>query len=160
MSTNDIHRLMEKQINQLKNNPKKSKNTDSSATAVLETGLKCHAKGPKGIAFITDMPKNIGGGDSAPTPGWYMRASMATCNATTIAMKAASEGIELTTLEVTVDSESDESSPLNMRTRVFIGAEGVENDKLLEIIKWAEDNAWVTNAVCRTVPIKTEVKIV
>jgi hypothetical protein len=47
-----------------------------------------------------------------------------------------------------------------MRTRVRIGAKGVMIEKLHEIVKWAGDHAWVANAVCRSVPIKTEVEIV
>jgi uncharacterized OsmC-like protein len=48
---------------------------------------------------------------------------------------------------------------LNMRTRVRIGAVGVTNEKLHEIVKWAGDHASVANAICRSVPIKTEVEI-
>jgi uncharacterized OsmC-like protein len=171
MSKDNIRSLMEEKISCLNNNPQKTQCTDLAATAVLEGGLKCRANGPTGMKLISDMPKDIGGEGSAPSPGWYMRAAMATCNATSIAMKAALEGIELSTLEVTIDSESndcgifgiDESikaGPLNMRTRVRIGAKGVMIEKLHEIVKWAGDHAWVANAVCRSVPIKTEVEIV
>jgi len=170
MSQDNIRRLIEEEISYLKNNPNKTISTDMSATANLESGLKCRADGPNGMILISDMPKSLGGEASAPTPGWFLRAAMATCNATEIAMKAALEGIELSTLEVTVDSVSDErgifgideslkAGPSNMRTRVRIGAKGATNDKLYEIVTWAEKHAWVVNAICRTVPNKTEIEI-
>ena len=102
--------------------------------------------GPNEQVIITDMPKTVGGGGTAPTPGWFMQAALATCNATGIAMKAAREGIKLTTLEVSIDTESDTrgifgidesitAGPLNMKTRVRIGAVGVSGEKLNEIVK-------------------------
>jgi uncharacterized OsmC-like protein len=100
-----------------------------------------------------------------------MQAALATCNATGIAMKAAREGIELTTLEVSIETESDtrgifgidesiQAGPLNMSTRVRIGAKGVPEEKLHEIVKWNEKYSYVGNAICRSVPLKTEVEIV
>ena len=171
MSTENISSSIEGTISYLKENPEKGRSKATAATAVLERGLKVRTKGPKEEVFITDMPPTVGGGGSAPTPGWYMQASLATCNATTIAIKAAREGIELTTLEVSIETESDtrgifgfdetiQAGPLNMRTRVRIGAEGVPEKKLHEIIKWSDKHSWVGNAICRSVPLETEVEIV
>jgi uncharacterized OsmC-like protein len=52
-----------------------------------------------------------------PSPGWLLRASMASCTATAIAVQAARLGIELKSLEVTVHSESD--------ARGLVGIDGV-----------------------------------
>lgn len=38
-------------------------------------------EGPSGQRVETDMPKGIGGAASAPTPGWYVRAGIASCTA-------------------------------------------------------------------------------
>ena len=171
MSTENIRRSVEGTISYLKENPEKAVNRSTAATAILEKGLKVRTTGPKEESVITDMPPTVGGEGSAPTPGWYMQAALATCNATTIAMKAAREDIELTTLEVSIETESDirgifgfdesiHSGPLNMRTRVRIGAEGVSEEKLHEIIKWSDRHSWVGNAICRSVPLETEVEIV
>lgn len=127
--------------------------------------------GPKNEMIISDMPGTVGGKASAPTPGWFMQAALATCNATGILMKAAREGIELTTLEVSIDTEPDTrgilgfddsiiAGPLKIRTRIRIGAEGVPGEKLHEIVKWNEKHSWVGNAICRAVPLKTELEIV
>ena len=171
MFTENIRISTEKTIDYLKKNPEKALNRATAATAILEKGLRVRTTGPKEEVVITDMPPTVGGEGSAPTPGWYMQAALATCNATTIAMRAAREGIELTTLEVSIDTESDtrgisgfdqsiQAGPLNMRTRVRIGAEGVPEEKLHEIIKWSDKHSWVGNAICRSVPLKTEVEIV
>ncbi len=171
MSTENIRSSIEKTIGYLKANPETGLNKDTAATAILEKGLKVRTTGPKDEVMITDMPPAVGGEGAAPTPGWYMQAALATCNATGIAMRAAQEGIELTTLEVSIDTESDtrgifgfdesiQAGPLNMGIRVRIGAEGVPEEKLHELIKWIEKYSWVGNAICRSVPLKTEVEIV
>jgi uncharacterized OsmC-like protein len=171
MSTDDIRSSIEGTISYLKENPEKARSKAKAATAVFEKGLKVRTTGPKGQVIISDMPTTVGGDGSAPTPGWFMQAALATCNATGIAMKAAQEGIELTTLEVSIDTESDtrgifgfdesiKAGPLNMKTHVRIGAEGVSEEKLHEIVKWNEKHSWVGNAICRSVPLETEVEIV
>ena len=171
MSSENIRSSIEETISYLKANPEKARSKATAATAVLEKGLKVRTMGPNEQVIITDMPKTVGGGGTAPTPGWFMQAALATCNATGFAMKAAREGIELTTLEVSVDTESDtrgifgideslKAGPLNMKTRVRIGAEGVAEEKLYEIVKWNDKHSWVGNAICRSVPLETEVKIV
>ena len=118
----------------------------------------------------TDMPKGIGGGDVAPPPGWFFRAALATCHATLIAMRAAQLGVALTTLSVTVDSESDDrgllgmddtiaAGPLSVRTRIRIGAEGIVPERLQEIVNGAQAHCPVADAIQRAVPSKTEVEI-
>ena len=100
-----------------------------------------------------------------------MQAALATCNATGIAMRAAREGIEFATLEVSIDTESDtrgifgieesiKAGPLNMKTRVRISAEGVSEEKLQEIVKWNDKHLWIGNAICWAVPLETEIEIV
>ena len=171
MSTESIRSSIEGTISYLKANPKKAHKKATAATAVLERGLKVRTKGPENELIISDMPATVGGEGSAPTPGWFMQAALATCNATHIAMRAAQEGIELNTLEVSIDTESDVrgifgfqesiiAGPLNMKTRVRIGAEGVPEEKLHEIVNWAKKYSWFGNAICRSVPLETELEIV
>ena len=127
-------------------------------------------EGPNGAALVSDMPEGVGGGDSAPSPGWLLRAAVASCDATVIAMRAAQEGVELSTLEVTVDSESDDqgllgmddsvpAGPLSTRIRVKIAAEGVQPEKLREIVQWADHHSPVSDAVQRAVPTTVEIEI-
>ena len=93
MSTENIRSSIEGTISYLKANPEKARSKATAATAVSERGLKVRTTGPKDQMIVSDMPPTVGGEGSAPTPGWFMQAALATCNATGIAMKAAREGI-------------------------------------------------------------------
>jgi uncharacterized OsmC-like protein len=96
---------------------------------------------------------------------------MASCDATVIAMRAAQEGIQLTTLEVTVTSESDDrgflgmdyslpAGPLTAQIHVKIAADGVPLEKLHEIVDWADRHSPVSDAVKRAVPTTVVVEAV
>jgi uncharacterized OsmC-like protein len=170
MSIDHIRRSLETVRAQLSAHPEEARYTDKAATATVEAGLRCRARGPDG-AVVTDMAPAVGGGGSAPSPGWLLRAALATCDATTIAMRAAELGVELSTLEVTVDSESDDrglvgmddripAGPLRIRTRIRIGAPGVAAERLRELVEWAEAHSPVADAVRRVVPARTEIETV
>jgi uncharacterized OsmC-like protein len=87
-----------------------------------------------------------------------------------IALRAAQEGVALTTLEVTVDSESDDrglvgvddtvpAGPLTSRTRVRIAAPGALPERLQAIVRWGDAHSPVADAVGRAVPRTVEVEI-
>ena len=40
------------------------------------------------------------------------------------------------------------------------GAKGVEEEKLHEIVEWAEDHSWIGDAIRRAIPSKSDVEIV
>lgn len=145
-------------------NPDRAVSADKVATATIESGLRAVATGPKGESLVTDMPAGIGGRNTAPTPGWYLRAALANCDATMIALRAAQLGISLSMLEVTVGSESDNRGlisdgadippgPLRFDITVRIGAEGVADDVLHDIVRWAESHSPVGDALRRCVPV-------
>ena len=147
--------------------PAEAHYTDSPATAALESGLAVTVQGPNGTSVRTDMPKSVGGGDAAPSPGWLLRAAQASCLATLIAMRAAQQGIDLGRIEVVVDSESDDrgilglddsvpAGPLSSRARVRIGRKDVPPDQLNAIIHWAEVHCPVQDAVSRAIPCTVE----
>jgi uncharacterized OsmC-like protein len=170
MSVDHIQNSIKEVIAYLTEHPDKARYTDQPAIAVIEEGLRCRATGPDGASVISDMPTAIGGGGAAPSPGWLSRAALASCDATIIAMRAAQEGVTLTTLEVTVDSEADDrgllgmddsvsAGPLSVRTRVRIGAAGVAPERLREIVVWAETHSPVSDACRRAVPTEVEVEI-
>jgi len=170
MSITHIRQSIENVIKYLFEHPGECRYTDKAATAVLEEGLRCRADGPSGATLISDMPKAIGGGGLAPSPGWLLRAALANCDTTVIAMRAAQLGVTLSTLEVTVDSESDDrgllgmddtisAGPLGVRTRVRIGADGVAPARLREIVEWAEAHSPVGDAIRRAILSKVEVEI-
>jgi uncharacterized OsmC-like protein len=150
--------------------PAEARYTDIAAVARIESGLRCRVEGPGGAVVVTDMSTGIGGTASAPSPGWLLRASHAACDATLIAMRAAEEGIELTRLEVVVDSESDDRGllgmddavppgPLRTRVRVSIAASGVPESQLRAIVDSAHEHSPVDDALSRSVPIEYELLV-
>lgn len=152
-------------------NPDQVHSQDSEAVAIVEHGLRVRAKGPIGQTLLCDMPETLGGGASAPSPGWMMRAALANCEAVMITLRAAQLGIELSTLEVRVESVSDDrgllgmddsvpAGPLEMKIIIRIGAEGVSAEKLREIVAWAEKHSPVGEPLTRVVPNQYIVKVV
>jgi uncharacterized OsmC-like protein len=129
----------------------------SAATAKLAGGLRCEVTGPRSERLATDMPPGVGGQASAPSPGWHLRAAMASCTATVIAMRAAKLGIALSTLEVTVESEADQRFMLGTDSSVcaaFAGwrmavriAGDAPREKLQELVTWADAHSPVGCAV-------------
>jgi uncharacterized OsmC-like protein len=149
--------------------PDEAAYSDSAATARLEGGLRVSVTGPDGASMMTDMPPSIGGGASAPSPGWLMRAAHAACVATLIAMRAAEEGIEFGSLEVTVESDSDDrgilgagddvpAGPLRSRVRIRLGAEGVDADRLRQIAEWGWRHCPVDDAMRRAIDVAVEIE--
>ena len=87
---------------------------DAPATANWQGGLRVVASHANGTEVSCDMPEELGGSGDHVTPGWLFRAGLASCAATSIALRAATDGIELTALEVRVCSRSDLRGVLGM----------------------------------------------
>ena len=143
---------------------------DRPAVAVMEDGLRCRADAGDGWAVVTDMPAAVGGGAAAPTPGWLIRAALASCAATTIAMRAAELGIALTDLEVTAESETDmrglldvgdgvQPGPVSALLRVRLAADGADEQQLDELVEWADSHSPVGDCVRREIPVGLEIAV-
>ena len=77
MPTQDnIRESMQGVIGYYTENPDKAVGSDKEAIAIIEDGLRVRAMGPDGQTLICDMPKGLGGGSTAPSPGWMMRAAL------------------------------------------------------------------------------------
>jgi uncharacterized OsmC-like protein len=177
MSQKEIHDKLEAATAYLTKNPADARYIDSPATATITdaNGLRVEVSGPDGARLTTDMPTSVGGGNGAPSPGWFLRAAEASCVATLIAMRAAQEGVAFENVEVTVDSESDDrgilgidgdedvpAGPLRTRVRVRVHEVRVddEDDDVWEtIVTWAVDHCPVTDAVRRAVPMTVEIAV-
>jgi len=151
--------------------PEKARTKNAAATASLQDGLQFLVTGPAGEKTLTDMPAPMGGAASGPNPGWLLRAALASCNATVIAMRAARLGVKLETLEVTVDSESDNRGLLGLddrvtagllssRTKVRIGAKDAAPAQLRELVAWAEAHSPVGCTIRQAPSTTTEVEVV
>src|ERR671931_2116332 len=164
-----IRSAIERASGHLAEHPEAARATDSAATAVREDGLRFRVDGPW-ASLTTDMAESVGGGASAPTPGWLLRAALAACDATTVAMEAARDGIELTDLEVSVESESDfrgvlgvdpsvQAGPLSVRVGIRLAATDASEEQLRAIVERAESRSPVRDALVREVPMTTELAI-
>ena len=115
------------------------------------------------------MPSQFGGDGEGVTPGWPLRAGLAACVGTLIVFKAAAQGIELESLELTVGGRSDlrglfamqdehgvaiSAAPLEVRLEVRVAAPGVARDRLLALVEQANLCSPVASALRQTVPIK------
>ena len=172
MSSQDkIRESMQGTIEYYTQNPDKALSQDKEAVAVVEEGLRVRATGPDGQLLVCDMSKGLGGGGTAPSPGWMMRATLANCEVIMIALRAAQLGIHLDTLEVRVGSISDDrgmlgmddskpAGPMNMKVSIRIGADGIPAEKLHEIIEWAEKHSPVGEPLNRVMPVEYAIEIV
>jgi uncharacterized OsmC-like protein len=162
-----IRNAIETASGYLREHPDAATGTDAPATAVREEGLRFRVKGPKG-QVTSDMSESVGGGATAPTPGWLLRAALASCDATTVAMEAARVNVELTQLTVTVESDSDfrgvlgldgsaHPGPLEVRVRIELAASDATEDQLREIVQRAEAHSPVRDAIAREVSMSTEI---
>lgn len=170
MSVEHIQNSVNDVIAYLKENPQDALSTSPPVTAVMEEGLRCRATGENGQTIVTDMPQAVGGDGSAPSPGWLGRAALATCDATRIALRAAELGIALDVLEVIMDSVDDDrglfgldksvrAGSLSIRTRVTIGAAGVSETVLREIVDYAVIHSPVADGCRGETPSTVEVTI-
>ena len=166
---NEIAESITKARTALASTPAAGPAPDRPASAVVEDGLRCRVGGPDGWLLVTDMPAGVGGGASAPTPGWIVRAAWASCAATAIAMRAAELGIKLTRLEATAESESDmrgllgfddvTPGPQTARMCIEIAADGANEQQLRELVEWADRHSPVCDALTRAVPAELEVVV-
>jgi len=168
MSTEAIRSAIEAASGYLTEHPEEALATDSAATATVLDGLVVQVTGSNGASLTTDMVPSVGGTATAPSPGWLLRAAEASCVATLITMRAAMLGVKLDTLEVTVDSESDDrgllgiaddvpAGPLSGRVAVKLTAAGVDPATLEDMARWGVKHCPVCDALERVVPVTIEV---
>jgi uncharacterized OsmC-like protein len=171
MSTASISDAIRKISDVFAADPERAHTKGVPATARLVDGLRFEVTGPSGETAFTDMPAALGGAASAPAPGWLLRGAVASCTATVVAMRAAETGIDLNTLEVTVESEADQRGLLGldeevsaafatMRIRVRIGADGAAPDDLRALVAWGDAHSPVACTVRESPVTAVEVEIV
>lgn len=150
--------------------PAKARGKNLPATARLVEGLQCELRGPYKEQLVTDMPPAMGGEAAGPNPGWLLRGALASCTATVIAMRAAKLGMELGSLEVTVETDSDLRGLLGldenvsarhaaMRMKVKISAPGQSADALRELVEWAEAHSPVSCTVKQKPVCSLEIEV-
>ena len=142
---------------------------DLPATAIIEDGLRCRIQAADGRAIYTDMPTHVGGSATANSPGWHLRAALASCDATLLAMRAARVGVALDSIEVRVEASSDgrgmfldegiSAGSSEMRIRFRIGAGDASRRQVEELVRWVEQHSPVASDITRAVDLRSEIEI-
>jgi uncharacterized OsmC-like protein len=147
---------------------------DSPAIARWRGSTRIVTSNANGIEVQTDMPGELGGTGDQVTPGWLMRAGLAACTATRIAMGAAAAGIELTTLELRATSRSDTrgllgmsesdgtpvgAGPHDMQLHVTIAANGVPAATLRALVEEGHRCSPVPCAIQEETPVGLHIEV-
>jgi uncharacterized OsmC-like protein len=150
--------------------PKTGLHADAPATAHWHGGTRVTTSHEDGTQVATDLPTEVGGGGTAVTPGWYLRAALASCLTTTVAMQAAMDGIELSVLEVIATSNSDfrgvlgmpgtSAGPRDLQLHVKIAAaDGSSAERLRSLVERSHGCAPVSCAVKGGTPIELRIEV-
>jgi uncharacterized OsmC-like protein len=170
MSTNDIGKAIASVETYLQTQDDPGPNADIPATASVEDGLRCRIESPDGNAIYTDMPRDVGGGATANSPGWHLRAALASCDATLLAMRAARLGLELDSIEVRVEASSDGRgmfldggiSPGSSEMCLYfkIGAGNASAEQIEALVHWVEQHSPVGTDVMQALELRSEIEII
>lgn len=154
--------------------PQAAVHADEPATARWEQGLRVVSRHASGAQVATDMPRELGGQGDEVTPGWLLRAALASCLATRIAMEAAAREIAIARLEVIAASESDARGLLGMtddagdrippgpravQLRVCVTAPGVSSQTLQTMIEESCRCSPVQFALEKSIPVSMRIDI-
>lgn len=174
MTTQAIAAAMRRVQEMLHRRPDKGLHDDPPASARWQGGLCVASSHANGILVTTDVSTKLGGSGEHVTPGWLMRAGLASCLATRIAMGAAVEGIELTALEVVAASRSDARGifgmagaegqavpprPCDVQLVVRIGARAVAAPRLRALVESCHQCSPVADAISNSVPLTLQIDV-
>ena len=173
MAAQDIAAARQRVEAVLRRRPETGVDDDAPATAQWAGGTRVISSHGNGTQIATDMPAALGGSGDRITPGWLMRAGLASCTATCIAMDAAAQGIELQTLEVRASSRSDlrgqlglpdadgsavPAAPFDVQMRVRIAALGVAAESLRALVQTSYRNSPIACAIVNALPVALHIE--
>lgn len=174
MDRTDIAQAMQRVETVFRRHPSVALDVDSAATAHWKGRTRVVSTHASGVNVVTDMPTEIGGTGDQVTPGWLLRAALASCATTRIAMAAAAEGVELTALEVVATSRSDSrgllgmsdeegrlvfAGPKDVKLRVRIAATGRSPAQLRALVEGCDRFSPVTEALRQAIPVVLSVEV-
>ena len=174
MASQEIAAAMQRVESVLKRRPEVGLHDDAPAAARWESGTRVVTRHANGTQLLTDMPTELGGSGEQVTPGWLVRAGLASCLATRIAMGAAAAGFELAFLEVSAGSRSDArgifgmseasgepvgAGPRDVQVLVRIAAPGVSPERLRILIEESDRCSPVSAALREVVPITLRIDV-
>lgn len=174
MSAQYVADAMQRVEGVLRRRPDMGMHDDAPAIASWRGSTRIVTRHSNGNEIQTDMPSELGGTGDQVTPGWLMRAGLAACTATRIAMGAAAAGIELTTLELRATSRSDTrgllglpeadgsavcAGPQDVHLYVTIGAEGVSAETLRALVEESQRCSPVPCAMENATPVGLHIEV-
>jgi uncharacterized OsmC-like protein len=158
----------------LRRRPDMGVHDDAPATACWRGSTRIVISHANGIEVTTDMPGELGGTGDQVTAGWLLRAGLAACTATRIAMGAAAAGIELSKLELRASSRSDtrgmlgmtepdgtriSAGPRDVQLHVTIAAQGVPAAKLRTLVEESHRCSPVPCAIQEETPVGLHIEV-
>jgi uncharacterized OsmC-like protein len=102
----DIKVKFDRTVKALTLKPSLGLGTGVSKTRIIN-GLSCETTEDKWV-FKTDMPKQVGGGETGPTPGVLGRAALGSCLAMGYMMWASKLEVVIDSLEVEIQADYDD----------------------------------------------------
>ena len=174
MTTSDIAAAMHRVGSVMRRRPELAIDDDVQATACWSGGLRVVTRHASGAQVVTDMPTELGGTGDQVSPGWLLRAALASCAVTRITMAAADAGVELRTLEAVARSRSDvrgllgmaaadgtrvSAGPGDVQLVVRIGAPGISAERLRALVQQSCRYSPVSCAMEDAVPVALHVEV-
>jgi uncharacterized OsmC-like protein len=174
MAAQSIAAALQRTESVLRRRPSAGLHDDAPGMARWTGGMRIVASHSNGHQILTDMPTELGGSGDQVSPGWLMRAGLASCTATCIAMAAVSGGIELDALEVRASSRSDTRGllsmadadgtpvypgPHDMQMLVRISAHGVSPERLRALVEDSQRSSPVLSALQDAVPVALRIEV-
>jgi uncharacterized OsmC-like protein len=168
MASQEISAALQRVEAVFRRRPEAALHDDAPVVARWESGTRVVSSHGNGTRLLTDLPTELGGSGDQVTPGWLVRAGLASCVATRIALGAAAAGLELATLEVSASSRSDargllgmpaasgapvSAGPRDVRVFVRIAAAGVSPERLRLLVEESDRCSPVSAALRDAVPI-------
>lgn len=150
MSMQELATALRRAHSALARRPSAGLHDDAAGVARWQGGTRVAMRHPTGREVVTDMTVEMGGSGTEVSPGWMVRAGVASCTATLIVMEAAAAGTPLERLEVEITSRSDirgclgmtdadgeavDPGPRDLEMRVRIAAPGVAPDVLRALVE-------------------------
>ena len=174
MARQDIAASLQRVKSVFSRRPEAAVHDDAPGIVRWQGGLRFEATHQNGTRVWTDMPAEVGGTGDQVSPGWLARAGLAACTASCIALAAATEGIELETLEVKASSRSDARGMLGIATadretvypgphdvqlHVRISARGVAPQRLRTLVEESNRRAPITAAFKTALEVSLHIEI-
>lgn len=168
-----LSEALQRAVAVLERRPDMGVHDDAPASAQWQGGTRVATHHANGTQVASDMPCELGGTGDRITPGWLFRAGIASCSATSIAMAAASQGVDLSVLEVQVTSRSDTrgllgmeengkpvfAGPRDFQLAVKIAAPGVADGQLHALVEAGLRCSPMPNALQTALPMDLRVEI-